>query len=567
MVTVRDLGAGAEGKTPLGGPIILHSSQGINYLPNIVAHELVHVFQSQYYSRYFVGYAATWFIEGTADFYSELVFNPYNKSVDVHYLSVPIDASDDNSYYNVKYFLKWLSETYGNNIVGDALSQRRSKEGSLLDENNLSVAINELNTSDDINTAFEKYCWYVMQNPDKTVNSEIKAKMETYISKSSSGNPSYEHVSNPSTTFEDKKTFFTLSDYMEPLSAVYFVMRSKSSEDARLVIAPADVSGKGIIGTMSYVGVGKTSADYQGKHTVEQDNGLSADVPRLNMLTVKNFKKGTAVEHMLYHPDRLAQGLILIMDYYILQVPKVTWVQPASTGSGTRITWQAVGNIGRRGGIPADYIKGYDIFDASGSKLNAGKIPVTVGVASQYYEISALDPSGKTIKDFTVVIEDKYGNTWPEITPSNNSSDKFKKLYVRIGAEFSSTGPNENCKTQTLVPYPMTFESLIWLGNNNFTGTMLYEGTTGKWPVGTVTGQISNDKPPKLNLDISLSFPETKIKLIDIPNIGVENEYNCSDDAAKHSLVSFYELLFGCEFTQDTVKTVNLIQATFQDPY
>jgi hypothetical protein len=415
-VIVKDLGESAEGGSKIGGPLVIDNDRPMSDLGGIAAHELTHVFQGQYYKGWDWGIItdriARWFIEGTADHYAEFVFPKPIDAPDSHFLSVPLDASDEVSYYSVKFFLKWLATNYGENIVGDTLRWRKSPNGSVYDTINLSNAIGENGsfTSDNLETAFEKYCIYVMQNPDIPPNSSIKDNMENFLTMNA-GVKTYTYLTDPDTTFTAQNTYFGFLKIIKNLSAAYFRIVSRHPDNVKLVIVPGNnLEGNKAVKSMTYVGKGSTKSDYESKKTVESENNINPSYLSNKSMSAKDIKKGT-IEHMLYNPTQ-DKSLFVALQYYILAPPKVTQV-----GSGTNggiILWSTQG-IDTPGGIPGLLIKGYDVYDKSGKKLNNVMIglPATAG-SDQSFESPAID-STKTGNDYTVVIVDRYGNSWPEV--------------------------------------------------------------------------------------------------------------------------------------------------------
>jgi hypothetical protein len=418
-VIVTDLGVSAEGKTNLGGPVEIDNNRPIGFLAGEAAHELTHVFQYEYYSAdwgIFSGRENRWFIEGTADHYSELAFPASSDSdaPDDHFLSVPLDASDDLSYYSVKFFLRWLATNYGEKIVGDTLRWRKSPNGSFYDTTNLSNAIRENSsfTSDNLETAFEKYCIYVMQNPDIPPNSSIKVNMENFLTMNG-GVKTYTYLTNPDATFSAQKTYFNFFKTMRRLSASYFTIQSQHPDNVKLVIAPMLIlEGNTTVKSMTYVGKGSTQSDYESKKTVESENNINPPYLSNKSMSGKDIKKRTIVEHMLYNPTQ-DKSLLVYVDYYILAPPTVTQVRSGTKGG--IIVWSTQG-IDTPDGIPGRLIKGYDVYDKSGKKLNNVMIGLpAAGSETQSFESPEIDPTKTGPNDYTVVIVDKYGNSWPEV--------------------------------------------------------------------------------------------------------------------------------------------------------
>jgi hypothetical protein len=163
----------------------------------------------------------------------------------------------------------------------------------------------------------------------------------------------------------------------------------------------------------AFKGDNKTKSSYENNDPV--DRGMVFPYPK--PITIKNFN-GTGedskklVEHLIFNKSKKEDRAVGVT-YYILERPKITQVGQGTTGG--IIVWETKG-IGTKGGIPVDYIKGYDVYDKSGKKLNNVMIglPATAG-SDQSFESPEIDPTKTGPNDYTVVIVDKYGNSWPEV--------------------------------------------------------------------------------------------------------------------------------------------------------
>ncbi|MFN4151720.1 MAG: basic secretory protein-like protein, partial [Candidatus Sericytochromatia bacterium] len=179
---------GDAGDSPLGGPMRISNTKISTYqdLKETIAHEMVHVFQGQYYkiSGLFSGRYNRWFIEAVANYYAAVAtgLNDEQKKNfygDFYndYLSVGLQSSNDNSMYATAHFLDWLSTKYSSNIVGDALLKSSGN-----DMIGLSEAIKSSGETGGIGTAYEEYANYLITNPEGYAgfNKSIKDAMSSY---------------------------------------------------------------------------------------------------------------------------------------------------------------------------------------------------------------------------------------------------------------------------------------------------------------------------------------------------------------------------------------------------
>jgi len=267
-VTVRNCGESA-GQSALGGPLTISNSriEGWDDMKGVSAHELVHVFQSQYYVGGITGgwlnylfQGNRWFIEATANYYAALVngFNDeqkkkfFAKDGYEDYLIMPITSPSEGSMYAAGHFLDWLSIKYSTTIVGDALAK-----GGTRDLTNLSEALKDNGVSGGIGEAFKEFGAYLISTPDgyDKFNKQVKDKMADLAK-------GYNYAS--ANIFTDTRHFITLKRTLKPLSMSYLKIDANNSSDALLVIDSTKTSGTSLT-YYTYDFAGSTNNDYQGK--------------------------------------------------------------------------------------------------------------------------------------------------------------------------------------------------------------------------------------------------------------------------------------------------------------
>ncbi|MCX5905541.1 MAG: hypothetical protein NTV89_19190, partial [Proteobacteria bacterium] len=537
----------SSGVTPLGGPVVLSNTdflQGVDAdnwtaMRTTTAHELVHFFQGPIYGTYESN--NRWFIEATAQYYAARVAgfdaaNPGNpvpvsdyekqglyggESKDdagnykyeylADYLTVSITDKNNQSYYALGHFLEYLEKRFSQPIVADVLSERTSDDDL---ENLNSVLKTSLDMS--VGDALVNYIANLMVDPELlgNFNRAIKDKMAEHASgylTTAEGQPT-------TPWFMDKFTFKRLKKPLSLLSAVYSgFLSEKLSRDCLLVIDSHDIAQmwKGNMKSFVYAfgGSNTTKAAYSGNNPI--DNGI--EFPFTNTVNVPNFggtKTGSKklVEHMIINYDQEGTKP-LNMCYYILMRPKITQVGQGS--SNGMIVWDTDG-IGTKGGIPADYIKGYDVFDKGGKKLNDKIIPLPSAAGSgQSFENAAIDPIKQTAADFTVVIEDKYGNRWPEVSEGkviiNSISCDSAPAYAKVRIDGKGFGNTQGTSTVTLNGNPIT--SIVYWYDAYIYLLLPGTATTGDFVV-TVNGEKSNLYPYVIDTQFSS-------KLAQRPSIGV----------------------------------------------
>lgn len=416
-VYVCDTG-GDAGDSPLGGPMRISNTKIESYqdLKETVAHEMVHVFQGQYYKLWgmFSGRQNRWFIEAVANYYAALATGlTDDQKKDFYgefyndYLSVGLQSSNDNSMYATAHFLDWLSTKYSTNIVGDALL--KSSGNDLI---GLSEAIKSSGESGGISTAYEEFAKYIMTNPEGYLgfNKGVKNAM-------SSNAVGYQYLTG--NIFSDKKTYITLNKSMDIMSMVYAGLSSNSNDDSLLVIDSSASSGS-LMKSYTYDFVGETNSSYKNKIPIDSYD----TVPSRKSITIKNFgrnSKNKAFEQLIYNYSPASKSKADVK-YYILRAPKITY-----QGNNTlKWTTDELGNIPKEN-ILYDVYRGRDIILSNIRIHNKKKSEMTL-TAVDLGSSSTIDPSLYDMNEnmeitenlfsssdkITIYVRDQFGNYWPE---------------------------------------------------------------------------------------------------------------------------------------------------------
>ncbi|MBX7220401.1 MAG: hypothetical protein K1Y36_10690 [Blastocatellia bacterium] len=483
---ITKVSGGEAGESPLGGPLIVSNSKMENCqdLKNTATHELIHVFQGQYYNNLAnAGYAVAsstsnqWFIEASANHFAALAtgmgdaqkrtfYSDRNGSIS-DYLSVPITSGNDNSMYAVAHFLDWLADRYSYDIVGVTI---RKRSESFYDLTNLNNAIREFQTAaaDPTNQlglagAFPEYVKYVMTHPDGTAefNQDIKNAMygNTFGS---------QYTTLPAGLFTDSAAFMTLQKPLRPYSAVYLSVAARNASNALLVIDTSQCSGAPMQ-SLTYDLVGKTEAAYTNQDPVDKNKVLGGSTP----WTVPEFGKGqkkTDFEQVVINGSPVT-GTVNI-NYYILVPPKITKVSQGA------LLWEYSGFGKEKGKIPTEFLKGYDVYSKTlGKKLNSSPVPLQTSGVEQSF--SSADITGGSTDDYIVTIVDKFDNSWPlaEVKPKLETT-KYATFDMRVYGTFhyyyyDASKPGDHADYDGGGDFQIRLERvpITWTGNLHFTGT------------------------------------------------------------------------------------------------
>jgi hypothetical protein len=408
---------GDSGNSPPGGPLSISTRDidDVVEMRNVAAHELVHVYQGYLLNIAMIG-NKRWFLEAMANYYSSLVngltdvqkLNWYVGGFGNDYLSVPIDTADDQNHYVLAYFFEWLSTTYRNTaIVGDMFQDLYTTSSGVLSMDRVLKLNGE---PKGISGAYDKYVSYFATHPDGYAgfNGTHRGRMAAYTQAAGMLTKS---------GLNSIITFTSLSRVLPPLASTYLSLNLVKPLDSMLVI-DSSKSDTSVAGVKSYAYNFSSSrdTDYAGKSAI--DNALTFPYSAKNQLTIPNF---TAMEQYFVNSTALvdARSFNLAVDYYLLVRPTVKQVQTNA------VLWDssAVGNI------PPSYIKGYDVYKDAGDgtyiKVNSaakGQIPLVAGSTEMSLSCASTADCNDSIKPtdkMVVVIEDKYGNRWPQVKESS----------------------------------------------------------------------------------------------------------------------------------------------------
>ncbi|RMF96185.1 MAG: hypothetical protein D6734_04180 [Candidatus Schekmanbacteria bacterium] len=486
-VFVTDCGT-AAGESPLGGPLKISNSkiEGWADMKGVAAHELIHVFQNQYYTGGISGNVINyifsnnrWFIEAVANYYAakangmseEEKKNFIKKDGFNDYLNVPLTSTSDNSMYAAMHFLDWLSSQYSSTIVGDALA----KGGISTDIVNLSKALEDKGVTGGIGEAYGKYLKYIISAPEdySNFNNDIKNSMATHaLSKG--------YLTDGGFT---KKIFYiSLKKPLKSLTAVYVQLKGNNPEDALLVIDSSQSKGS-LLSSYTYDFIGEKNSDYSGKNPIDKYKMVPST------LTVKHFGKTsdkTEVEQLILNSSP-SSGANADVSYYLLIPPEITKVK----NGNVKWTFKGIGKEKRN--IPREYISGFNVF-REGIKLNGKKlIPMPKYGKEMGYSHSVIK-SSDTIE---VQIVDKYGNVWPEII--TDTTDTY--VTETLGPfSYSDTYYNNNFTANWTVTMksPSKMKPTVEIKNE--------PGGGGTYPNISLSANVGQKIPIELTIDGTYNF-------------------------------------------------------------
>lgn len=445
---------GDAGNSPLGGPMKISNTKISTYqdLKETVAHEMVHVFQGQYYkiSGLFSGRYNRWFIEAVANYYAAVAtdLNDAQKK-DFYgdfysdYLSIGLQSSNDNSMYATAHFLDWLSTKYSSTIVGDALAKSNGN-----DMIGLSEAIKSSGESGGIGTAYEEYTKYLISNPEGYAgfNKDIKSAMGNY-------SVGYQNISGR--MFNDKRTYLTLNKKLDVLSMTYNSISTNNPSSSLLVIDSSESSGA-LLKSITYDFSGTSNSDYLNKIPLDKYN----QVPSKDSINIPNFSKeskNNEFEQVIINVSSASSANVKVK-FYTLVTPKITEVDDG------KVTW----STNELGNIPKDILDGYDIYKDN-QKLNFSTISANQLKSEISFENDAIE-KGDTL---TIVIKDKKGNSWPEV----EETEKVLYPYIWVGLQaeditkplLTVVGENTSNDIATIVfNNRASKKNLIWKGDSSF---------------------------------------------------------------------------------------------------
>lgn len=452
-VYVRDLGTADGNTAPRGwfsGRIQIHETKLANWqdMRGVAAHELCHYLQGDYYSlggkpaAWFFG--NLWFFEATANYYSALAMKmdsaqkkAYWSETMAKYLSVPITASEEASYYTLAHFLDWLeNERFpGKAVVAEALNQRFYDTN---DRINLNTAIqNHSSSTNSLAAVFQEYCEFIVTHPIHPVSDgltglikdSLSADILAYLTPKEAVSRTWVELS---TKTGKPSLYFEIKRQLDSLSAAYLRLQTKTTEEGLMVARYDQCQGEGlaVTSTLTYAPAGSDDAWY------ETNERLDKLWVFTNPLSVKNFggTSGVASFEQTFINRGLASGSQMVANlhcqYYLLLPPEIIEIQDGS------VLW----STNQIGNIPLELIAGYDVYlldnpqATHGVKLNPTPIPYTA--LQQSYTNAVI----KKTDAIVVSVRDTLGFCWPEIIPSTVLIEDITCDSAPVGAQVVVTG-------------------------------------------------------------------------------------------------------------------------------
>ncbi len=448
------------GESPLGGPMAISNVKISNCqdMKQVAAHELVHVFQGQHYTNGKLGYVVSsiignnWFVDAVANYYAIKALKMTDSEIKTFlqldggltdYLSVSLRTDSDNSRYGVAHFLLWLEKEYKTDIVANVL-----KAENTWDEESISEQLVALGVKDGLREAFDKYGAYLQTHPEDydSLNSTITGQVwqrlfgEKYLSGS---------------VLSDKVYYNFLSKDLDPLSLAYVEIKGNNTSDAMLVVNFSG-SNAGRSHSYTYDFTGSKSTDFAGKTPLETERYIAAQ----KFLTIKHFGQGqtkNSISQMITNSSRDYFNNQLRIAYYLLVPPVIKTVEDG------RVIW-TFGGIGNSPGlIPPNLIKGFDIYNKLGEKLNSMAIKSLDPSATQ---LSYEDSRIKAGDILTVTIVDTSNNSWPEVKIVPPDLQNLDYVYVLADLFFKEKEKDD--KTKIL---PFSIQAAFMLNHTNATIT------------------------------------------------------------------------------------------------
>lgn len=403
-VYVEDL-SGDAGASPLGGPMLMSNSviKGWEDLRGVAGHELVHVFQGNYFLQgktgglvhIVVGAGSwLWFIEGMANHLSARVQklppaakdSLYGRNESPLYLNLGLASAHKSSYYLSAHFLDFATERSGFGIIPAVLKGDRSKRSLHV----LSGALLAAPRNEGIGATFEEYARQLVRYPEKAngMNLSIVARLLSYQT-----NPKPPYLTG--TFFRDQTTYISLTRTLPPFAAAFVEARAMNSREALLVID--SVSEKpNSVATLTWDRITSKDIELDGVLPLEDYSGKT--------LTVANFGKGLArsgFSQIIVNTDTSRHQPIRFA-YYILAAPPVLAVDAGSV----RINAAVLGNI------PLDVVSEFGVFRR---KDSGGFEKLGTLARGETAELTYTSSKVQATDSIVVQVVDRHGNVWPEL--------------------------------------------------------------------------------------------------------------------------------------------------------
>lgn len=369
-------GAAGDTSLPLGYIRIRAQLKDWNELRLAAAHELMHLLQDQYYTN--VGaWMNKWFVEATANLMSARAAGlsraeqvAYYTEGMTSYLQVPLDASEEGSYYAAADFLNWLEAKVAKPVAADVMQRDATWDLTAL----TSVATSGTGT---LGAYFTEYLLGATVGTHDFKSNRLWTT--TFVTSASQG---WRHE------FEQ----FHLSGHAVEI-------QTDVAADALLVATSGRNYRPPKLQTFSYLG-GAPHADLSSPLEKQTEAGKP--------VVVKHFgKAGTPgvtssrFQQVIVNPaasDETVWGNYFF-DYYLLVPPELL---PLRNG---QVAWSYSAQ-----GIPTSAndptITGFNVY-VDGVKLNATLVPAHL---REFYDARIWTTSA-----VQVTVVDKQGNEWPEV--------------------------------------------------------------------------------------------------------------------------------------------------------
>lgn len=418
-VTVADVGD-ASGDSPLGGPARYTSQlakiENWADLRVVAAHELVHVFQGQYYTNGKAGNLLTflsgniWFIEATADHYAPWAaslteaerYTYFSKQGAKDYPSLGLNRAVDSSMYAAAHFLDWLEVKYPG-VVGSAIRQG----------GNLDALTEQMATRGGLDKAWLAYGRELVSQPEngRNLNLFIVGQMHDHAT-------GFLMAEVKAPLFNDRTTYLEWRKPMPSLGMAYLEFSTRNPNDGLLVV-DTSLTPSALIHSVTYDFTAKNNGAYANIQALDYKSfmfgGQLREIWRnpvtAHPMTIPHFGQGfakTALQMLLMNPS--ADTSQAVVRYWTLVPPTVSGV---SNGATSWLTAEL-------GNIPRDLIKGYNVFRTRNSltksshddftrKLNDEVVPLPANAVSMIYNHSDLQAGDSVVAQ----VVDAFDHIWP----------------------------------------------------------------------------------------------------------------------------------------------------------
>jgi hypothetical protein len=424
----------SSGDSKFGIMRIATSLENYEELSRTGTHELAHVLSGQYYSVYGAAYNR-WMFEAVADLWTsralgmtrseQIVFLKRTMST---YLKVPLDASDEGSYYAAADFLNWLEIKTGRPIAADVLAA---------DYTNDLTGLNSV-LSSDTSSLSDYYTEYVLQAAVGDHDFSVPLVEAPFI------------LTETAAGVSAKVT-------LRHLSAKGLGVRANLDVDTLLVVTAESSAGSSDVKTYSFLSETLPVNDVT-------DN-LESNLLSEERIVVKHFgKPGTAgVSHTRFYQIAVnsevedSSNNSYDFDAYVLAPPRM------QTSEG-RVDF----TYDLQYPTPLNPVAGFNVY-LGGQKLN----PVMLNASASHFSHASIH-SGS---DVLVTVVDHAGNEWPENTTIPASNWEMKVDFNASAADISRCPRTETSIMQVnpvWIPVNVTSDGQVSF-NHDWVGTYFGE--------------------------------------------------------------------------------------------